>query len=238
MIDLDFRSKDINTNSKLSAIFTADNFVYACFDQDHNMLSYSSGHKAEEFNAIANSFDPSNLKIAIKTTHFGHFGDKSRIPFDKHKLTLDKMTGVDIWAAYERPFVDENFNTRHFSTLLQHEYYLNKDEIFHIHFDKDQIHFYLQNDGEVILYNHFPLNDVDDLIYYHSFITQSFDLDVEIVPLYLSGLVEVNSKIHKALQPFHRNLIFVQGANNDIKSNREDLHIYHFYDHFMNIQCA
>ena len=92
MIDLDFRSKDINTNSKLSAIFTADNFVYACFDQDHNMLSYSSGHKAEEFNAIANSFDPSNLKIAIKTTHFGHFGDKSRIPFDKHKLTLDKMT--------------------------------------------------------------------------------------------------------------------------------------------------
>lgn len=238
MINLEFNSKDISTDSKLSAIFTADNFIYACFDQDNNIFSYRSGHKSEDLDDIVSKFNPDNVRIAVKTTHFGHFGDKARIPFDKHKLTLDKLTGVDIWAAYERPFVGEQYETRHFSTLFQYEYYLNNDKIFHIHFDEDQMHFFLQVDGEILLYNHYPFHEVDDLLYYHTFITQSFDLKTEFIPLHLTGLIESDSKVHKAIEPFHKNLVFYNGSNCKLISSRQDIHPCHFYDHIMNIQCV
>jgi hypothetical protein len=148
------------------------------------------------------------------------------------------MTGQDIWAAYETPFTPKDQKTRHFSTLLHHHYFLNSREVFHIHFDKNQMHFYLQNNGELILYNIYPFDEVGDVLYYHSFISQCFELDTQNKELTISGMIEFNSKAHQALAPFHNIIKFAKFPIGDLITDRTDLRPYHFFDHFINMQCA
>lgn len=238
MINLKFDSdiagvKDI----KLSAIFEADNFVYTTFDQDNTMLSYNGGKSYKSFDSLIDNLQPSTIKVAVKSKMFGHFGDQERIPIEGQKY-IDKMTGKDIWCAYESPFTPKDVSVKHFSTVLNHEFFLNNDDVFLIHFDEDHLHFYVQSKGDMILYNCYQMKVEADLLYYHSLISQSLQIDVENTTLVLTGIIEEKSKAYTQLSPFHNKIQFGSGLNFKIKTDRQDLKPHHFFDHMINLRCG
>ncbi len=238
MVDLEFDSNTLGVNNiKLSAIFEADNFVYSTFDQDNNMLSFNRGLPYTEFDTVINTINPVTTKVAVKTPFFGHFGDQERIPMEG-QFFIDKMTGQNIWCSYESPFTPKGVSIKHFSTLLNHEFYLDHRPIFHIHFDEDLFHIYVQNNGELMLYNCYKMDGEGDLLYYHSLISQALDLNVEFNTLRLSGMIEHYSKAYTQLSPFHNHIEFVNSPDVNIITTREDLKPYHFYDHIINLKCG
>ncbi len=241
MINLRFQPiSSSDKEVKLSAIFKADNFVYTTFDENDNLLSYHDAVNFDQFSFIQERYPLlKTVKVAVKTPFFGHFGDINRIPFDQNKMLIDKLTGSEIWCAYESPFTLEEMEVKHFSTLVHHHFYRSNQDVFFIHFDPDQMHFYVQKEGQIVLYNSYPFEKVDDLLYYHSFIAQSLDVDTQNIPLHFSGHIEFNSIAFSKLSPFHNVIKFIEASKDtSIVSTRSDLNLHHFFDHIANIKCV
>jgi len=239
MIDIDFTSANTDLkNKKLSAIFSADNFVYTLFDEQDTMVACRSMNDFRSFDSLVEELAPSSISIVVKTIHFGHFGDVSRIPFQSPAMKIEKLTGQEKWCAYEAPLTPRERNVRHFSTVLNHHYYLRSNKVFQIHFDQERIHFYLQKDGEIVLYNCYPMASYTDLLYYYTFISQSIDVDPNTVPLYLSGLIDRNSKAFIELAALHNDIRFISLDQFSIHTTRQDLRKHYYFDHFINILCG
>ena len=240
MTDIYFPYEGHDKKLKLSAVFMADNFVYGLFDSNDVLVGAYDLHPYQEFDAVIKKWQPDVIKVGVKSIFFGHFGDLSRVPPSplESAKSIDKMTGQSIWCVYESPFTPKDLPVRHFSTLINHHYFLRHPKAFHIHFDEDHMHFYLQKHGEMLLYNMYRLDAVGDLMFYFSLLSQSFDVDPQKIPIYLSGMLDTESKLYNKLSSLHTNFEFAEYVVNADQSLPKSIKAHHHFEHFINISCV
>ena len=237
MINLDFYPKDISDISKLSAVFKADNFVLGLFDSRLNIIGHRSKLNAKDFNEVMSLYPRVPVSIAVKTLFFGHFQEVPQVQQDDFSKHVDKMTGQDIYCVYEAPFIPDGCICNHFSTTINHHYYLQKGNLVYIHFDKTRFHIYIQSDGLMLLYNSYDYINEDDVLFILKTIEESFPLDYCQFETLVGGYLEPSSKLLSFLQNFIPNLRMVAPRYSVVSAN-PDLKPYHYIDHIMNVLCV
>ena len=240
MIHLDFDCNPIReyNNTILSVIFKADNFVFVIFDPDNRILCHHSHNELGSYQAVLDQYQPALIKNAVKTNLFGHFASEDSIKSQYSNLNVDKMTGQDIWCAYDVSMLPKSIPTRHFSTLVNHHFFIRNKRLMHIHFDENEMHVYVVKKGEMILYYVFPFDGSGDLLYYHTLVVEGLGINTAETPLILSGLIEEGSKAYQTISSYHADIRFANTPRYTVNSSISELKPHHFLDHIVNIECV
>lgn len=224
-------------NEVLSALIGVDSVFYAIFDQAFSLKACNSiGYTAFQDYILNCNL---NSVVSLDMTNKFILSDNSVVsPSESFDITVDKFTGANIYCKHlQHPLLKWN-SDKHFVTALDHHYYLLEKDVFHVHFEVNNIHIYLKRDNQFIFYNNYEISTSDDALYFVSLVCQTNDVVLdELFCMNLSGMVESDSQYVILLSKFYPNIKLVEISDNRFH-NFAHFKSHYFFGHIINLTCA
>ncbi len=236
MISIAFKSDfEREKLTKYSVLTESNSAVYGLFIDD---LLVESGRMGQnEVDGFIKDYDKLFVSkfLGSKSFAFTHVDDDT-IEQLKNTTQYHDVTNnnPNIYCCFNDNNLQKNtLNLKHFSSLI-HQYY--KDELCPVcfmHFGKNKLIICITGSQGFKFYNEYEIETGADAVYYTKAVLQNTDTIEDITKVILSGYIEDESELYKAV---YRHFLKVEKAssNNFLVSNA-DINAHSYFDHFLNV---
>ena len=220
---------------KLSGILHDNHYSYGIFDEDMYLASIGMipmDQHATFIHGLERSHKLSEQKNCSLSDLFIHVPTKdSPVTSDHNKLEHFFDEGIAI--VYDVKF-NSGLDTRHFSNLINKYYFGKLGTVMHLHFLERKFFIYIADDGQMLFYNQFDIENEADVAYFTNLAMQSLFMEEAKLNIVLSGLIDIKSAMHNVLTMYFSNISFaeIQGMK---LLNDDRFKVSYYFDHYINM---
>ena len=222
-----------NTASKKEVYFREYTFEHSQTTPENLLLKIKEIFKTDVH--LQNDFigvtviHQNNLATLVPNRFFNENKLASYLNFNIKTLTTDFITFDDLETLDSKniyiPYVNINnylfqnfgeFEYKHHHTILIEKLLKvnkNKEKTIYVNVSKTTLDIVVLENDKLLLSNTFSYASKEDFIYYILFVAEQLNIDVQELPLYFTGKINLNSDVYKTTYQYVKNIYFLESFN-------------------------
>jgi hypothetical protein len=224
----------VGSKVNVSIILDHEDFYYGICDDNKNLatVGQSTMQKLESFiENVTRAYKVLKMRYCSLSDLFIHVPTDD-VPMLKENNRVEEFQDAEVAIIYDTKY-HADIETKHFSTIINKEYFGKLGNVMHCHYRENKLLMYVATDGTMLFYNQFEIENEADCVYYMNLCMQTLKLNQEKLNIVLSGLIDVQSTIYKTISIYFQNIEFADHSLNI--SNEEKFKKSFYFDHYINL---